>query len=566
MQKVSTGDSTKQQLIGLILVVVTIAVYAQVRHFDFLRFDDQDFVYNKTHITSGLTGPDIAWALTTHDVGNYVPLTRLSWMLDVSLFGLNPGAFHLENVLLHVINSLLIFALLRKATGDLWPSAFVAFVCALHPVRTESVAWVAERKDVLSTMFALLTMLLYVRWTREIEGGRRRGIYLLMCFCFVLAMLAKQMLVTIPFVLMLMDYWPLNRGGRGIWKLTREKIPLLAITVAGVLISYLAASEVVISAGQISVLTRIENAFVSYARYLLEVFWPVHLSPFYPFRRDWPASAVILCPLLLVLMTAVCIGYRRRRPYLLVGWLWFLGVLVPSIGLVQVGEQSIADRWLYVPMIGLAIMVAWSGADLASIGPTIRRAVLVVAMAILIVLGVLSRRQLSYWKNTRTLFAHALSVINSGPAAHMQIGALAEREGDRSTAIAEYQQAALLAPDDFEPEYDLGNLLLDTPDRAIPHFQRALVLRPHDARVENNLGVAFARSHRPDRAFDLFQAAIADDPAYAEPHANLGLLLESAGKNRDAAKEFAAALRIDPQNQIAIAGQKRVAQNPNQTP
>jgi tetratricopeptide (TPR) repeat protein len=538
---------------AFLLLMMTLAVYCNVWRFGFVDYDDDSYVTNNPQVTSGLTLHNIAWAFTTGHAANYHPLTWISLQMDASLSKLNAGFFHLENTVLHAANVVLLFIFLCRATNHLWASAFVAAVFAVHPTHVESVAWITERKDVLSTFFLLLAMLAYLRYC---DGSRWH--YFLMLIWFALSLLAKQMGVTLWIVLLLLDFWPLRRSSVGWTNRLIEKIPLLLLAIAASVATFIAQRNggAVVSAQDLSLAIRAQAAIVGYARYLLAMVWPVNLSVFYPYQRDWPWETVSACGVLLLLISGACVLLRHRQPWLIVGWLWFVIMLMPVSGMIQVGSAAIADRYLYMPSVGLCIMVAWSVRQWVIVRDSIFRRTLVGMLAIVAItfLGVMAFIQTGYWQNSHALRAHAISIINDPEDAHIQLAKLYQKEGNLSAASGEYELAIQVAPRDFTPEFEFANILQDAPAEAIPHYQRAMQLSPHNAKVANNLGVAYLRLRQTDLAEKWFRTAILDDQAYLDPHLNLASLLQSNGNTGGAAAEFKEALKIDPANSRALSG------------
>ncbi|MBV9405513.1 MAG: glycosyltransferase family 39 protein, partial [Acidobacteriaceae bacterium] len=347
--------------ICLVLAAATFAVYAQVRQFEFVNYDDPDYVTGNVHVQQGLTASAVQWAFSSRDAANWFPVTRLSHLVDVQLFGMDSGMHHLVNVAIHAATALLLFLFLNRATRARWPSAFVAFVFALHPLHVESVAWIAERKDVLSAFFCFLSLWLYVRYTEQPDWRR----YVLVAAAFALGLMAKPTIVTLPFLLLLLDFWPLRRGSLRVRALLKEKIPFFAMAAASSTVTYAAqqSSRAIKTFSVFPLELRIENALVSYVVYGVKTFWPVKLAVFYPYPRNIPAWEAAVAGLMLIGITVGVLRAWRRYPFLAVGWLWYLGMLVPVIGIVQVGAQARADRYTYLPMTGLLIMVAWSAAE-----------------------------------------------------------------------------------------------------------------------------------------------------------------------------------------------------------
>ena len=525
-------------LLCLALCILIFAVYWQVWDHSFVNYDDTLYVTKNPHVQDGLTFKDITWSLTATHAGNWHPLTWLSHMLDCQLYGMNPGWHHFSSLLFHTANALLLFLALNRMTGRLWRSAFVAGLFALHPLHVESVAWVAERKDVLSTFFLFLTLLSYV-WYVERRGVYR---YLLIILCFVLGLMAKPMLVTLPFVLLLLDYWPLGRlpvgrlqgaslpptdplvSSRNVFSQARpllwEKIPFFIVAAVSSVITYLAqdSHNAVKTLTKFPLECRLANGLVSYINYIAKVVWPKDLAVFYPHPgQSLPTWQAVFAGLLLLVISIAVIRSGRRYPYLPVGWLWYVGTLVPVIGLVQVGEQAMADRYTYVPLIGLFVIIAWGVPDLVS-GWTFRRTALAVtAAAVLSVLMVRTWKQLHYWKSSTALFEHTLAVTENNSVAHFGLGNALLEEGKTAEAIHNYSEALRLDPGYVGARINWGIALLDQgrPADAINHFFEVLKVNPHDGRVYLNLGVALAREGRTAEAMDYYYKAALQDPVNA---------------------------------------------------
>jgi tetratricopeptide (TPR) repeat protein len=518
--------------ISLALVLASCAVYAQVGRFSFVNYDDPDYV------RSG----NPCWAFTSTEAANWFPITRLSHMLDVELFGMDAGWHHLTSVALHATAAVLLFLFLARATAARGPSAFVAFVFALHPLHVESVAWIAERKDVLCALFWFLALWAYVQ-------GRRAVVIT----AFVLGLMSKPMIVTLPFVLLLVDLWPLKRGLR-----VREKLPLFAIAAAGAVATYAVqyASGAVKPVGALA----LGNALVSYVTYVATTFWPGGLAVFYPYPAELPLWRIALAATALAAITLGVVRAFRPYPYLAVGWFWFLGTLVPVIGIVQVGAQAHADRYTYVPMTGLAIMVAWGGADLLRRWPRLRAGL---AGAACIACAGAAWAQAGYWQNSGTLFAHALDVTEGNYIAEHNLGTyLMEQPGELDEAVAHLQKAVRLRPESGPAHSDLGSALAKMPDRlpeAITELQTAARLLPDSAIPRDNLaraltqaadmryqsGMALAHAGRLPEAAAEFEEAVRLQPDYAEAHNNLGVVLsQMPGRQSEAIAHFREALRL----------------------
>jgi tetratricopeptide (TPR) repeat protein len=541
------------------LFLATLAVYSQVGHFDFVNFDDPEYVTSNPHVRAGITPANAAWAFTSREAANWFPLTRLSHMLDYQMFGLRGGWHHLTNVLLHALAALLLFAFLDGSTGRRWPSAWVAMIFALHPLHVESVAWVAERKDSLSAVFGLLALWSYVRYV-ERPATRR---YLLVAMALALGLMAKPMLVTLPLVLLLVDVWPLGRVTDMSWSriapLLREKTPFFAMAAAAACVTYLVqeAGGAVRSSEAFPLGLRLENALVTYIVYIAKMFWPARLAVFYPYPPEVPAWQAAGAALALVAISIVALRSVRRFPYLAVGWFWYLVMLAPVIGLVQVGAQARADRYTYMPMIGLTIMLAWGAADLAGRVPRAKPAVAALAGATCAACAALTWVQAGYWRDSRALFQHAVDVTEGNYLAHHNLGvALAETPGGLNQAIAHYQAALQIKPDYVRAHTDLGSALARLPGRlpdAIAEYRAALAIDPDLAIPHNNLGNALAQAGRWSEAISEYGAALRIDPDYAdalhnmaEAQYNFGLALAKDGHLSDAVPHFEAALRIQP--------------------
>lgn len=550
--------------ISLVLIAASIFIYAPARNHDFLvTWDDPEYVSENLHVAAGLTWEGVRWAFTTGQTANWLPLTWLSYMLGTQLFGLNAGAQLLANLLLHILNTLLLFGLLHKMTGALGRSALVAALFATHPLHVESVAWVSERKDVLSTLIGLITLWTYVDYTQR--PGRIR--YLKVFLLFALGLTAKPMLVTLPFVMLLLDYWPLGRVALAtgaqegaafasphqrytMMQLVREKLPLLALTVISSIITFLVQQR----AGTVSGLTtlpvnlRVANALVSYAAYIGKMLWPVHLSALYPLYR-WAPEAVLGSSMALVGITAAVIWEARRHPYLPVGWLWYLGTLVPVIGLVQAGYQSMADRYTYVPLIGLFIILAWGIPNL--IPRRSFREFILPAAAGIVILGcaITARVQVEYWKDSVTLWAHALEVTSDNDIAHVLLGDALARLGRTHEAMAHYSEALRIKPDNPEAHSGMGLALANQGrwGEAGAEYSEALRIKPDDADAHNGLGLTLANQGRWGEAMAQYSEAIRLKPTFLDPYCNLGLALAGQGRVEEAISQYSKALSMNPE-------------------
>ena len=554
----------REYLICLFLILATAAVFWQVRNHEFISLDDPEYVTENRQVQNGVTLNGVIWAFTTTHVANWHPLTWLSHMLDYQLYGLNPKGHHLTNVFLHLLNTLLLFFILQRMTGALWRSGFVAALFALHPLHVESVAWVAERKDVLSTLFWLLTMWGYIWYVERPRLSR----YLLTLLAFTLGLMTKPMLVTLPCVLLLLDYWPLKRfqlsqsggdiletagtsedQGASFLRLLLEKTPFLALSAISSMVTFLVQK----SGGAVSafdvypVKIRIANALVSYFSYIGQMVWPRGLAVFYPHPgTSLPLWHAVGAGFLLVCISIAVVRAARRHPYLAVGWLWYLGTLVPVIGLVQVGAQAMADRYTYVPLVGLFVMIAWSIPDFLAANHY-RKIVLSLAVGtVLLALTVCSWLQVQNWKNNLALFKHALNVTENNYVAHDSLGNALAQQGKVEEAIDHYYQALKIKPNSANFHNNLGVALLEKRrvKEAMSHYAVALRLNANYAETYNNFGVAWFTVGKFDEAIAQYREALRLDPNFAKAHNNLGNVLVEKGRFDEAILHYSKALEL----------------------
>jgi len=554
--------------ISLVLIAVILAVFWQVRNHEFIKFDDDEYVTNNPHVKSGLTLSGAIWAFVAMHSNNWHPLTWLSHMLDCELYGLNPGGHHLTNLLIHIVNTLLLFLVLKRMTGARWRSSFVAALFALHPLHVESVAWVAERKDVLSTFFWMLTMETYLRYVNYPRFHR----YLLVLSCFAMGLMSKPMLVTLPFVLLLLDYWPLGRFRFGqlrsdcnvstqkslnlsdqrlsIRQLILEKTPFFVLSAVASILTFVAQQ----SGGTVKSLkffpleTRIANALVSYVTYIGKMVWPSHLGFFYPYPDRVPIWQTSGAVLLLGSISFLVIRASYKRRYLGMGWLWYLGTLVPVIGLVQVGLQSMADRYTYVPLIGLFIMIVWGTHDIFENWQYRNTAFAVSAGLLFSALAIVTWAQVQYWQNSITLFKHTLEVTSENSLMHYNLGVIMLRQGRYSDAITHLSESLRIEPDDADAHNNLGIALVRQGkiQEAMVHYAEALRIKPDDAGTHNNLGVALARQGKIQEAMVHYAEALRIKPDFAEAYGNIGNSLAQQGRIGEAIAHYKEALRIKP--------------------
>jgi len=538
---------------ALLLAAVTVGLFLPAVDHGFIVFDDDAYVTENPQVLGGLTREGLAWAFTSvARAGNWHPLTWLSHMLDVQLFGLDPRGHHLVNVLFHAAAAVLLFLLLRSLTGAGGRSLLAAFLFAAHPLRVESVAWVAERKDVLAAFFWLAATGLYLRFARRPGDGR----LLPVVAAFALGLMAKPMVVTLPFTLLLLDWWPLQRVPVKGWpRLAWEKAPLFALAALSSVITYRAqASAGAMSLARVSDWTsRAANALVSYPRYLGSIAWPTRLSVYYPFPEGGiPAWQVAAAGALLLVLSAAALRWRLRRPYLLTGWLWFLGTLVPVAGFVQVGWQAMADRYLYVPAIGVFLAAAWAGGDLAS--RYVSRRFLAAAGTLLLVgAGLLSFRQAGYWQDSATLFRHALTVTSGNWMAHFNLGHALLAQGDADGAIAQFQEELRLNPRDAEAYNNIGIALERKGDLvgAAASYRSALALDPSLAVAHNNLGGVLFSQSRLMESLACFSEAVRLRPDYVKARFNLAAVLDNLGRSEEAMRRYAETLALQPDHREA---------------
>jgi tetratricopeptide (TPR) repeat protein len=539
------------------LALAILIAYFPVRGFDFVNFDDPDYVSANPHVRQGITPSGIAWAFTSTESANWFPVTRLSHMLDVEMFGMDAGAHHVVNVLLHIIATLLLFAFLQRTTSSRWPSAMAALLFALHPLHVESVAWIAERKDTLAALFWFLSLWLYVRYTEKATLGR----YLAVLASFCLGLMSKPMVVTLPFVLLLVDFWPLRRR-----LLLPEKIPFFALSTLSAAITYLTQSTSgAVDALRVPIAVRLENAVISYVIYIAKMFWPASLAVFYPYPLDIPVWQLALALIAILGISALVIRAVKTRPYLAVGWFWYLGTLVPVIGLVQVGAQARADRYTYVPMVGLAIMLAWGLADVAERWPRSKNIVALAGAAAGVACVILTSMQIQYWRDGGSLFQHAIESTERNDIAHHNLGTFLMSIPGRQTEAVEQLRASLsIHPESAKVHTDLGTALSNLPGRlpeAVGEYKAAIEIAPGFAITHNNLGNTLSKLDRLPEAVEEYRAALRIDPGYAEAHNNLGSVLAGLGHTAEAASEFQEALRLQPNYTEARENLSRL-QNP----
>jgi tetratricopeptide (TPR) repeat protein len=548
-QAKAPAKPTNVRIVAAVLAALTLAVFAQVRHHEFVDLDDTLYVTDNPHVTTGLTTDNAKWALTTGYGANWHPLTWLSHQLDVSLFGMDAGRHHLVSVGWHVLNTLLLFGLLRYMTGALWRPAFVAALFALHPAHVESVAWISERKDVLSTFFWFAATWAYAWWARRAGVAR----YALVAVLLALGLAAKPMLVTLPFTLLLLDVWPLGRSRLPLSKRIIEKLPLFALAAASSVITVIAqrGGGAVTTFDIITPAQRAGNAIVAYAEYLRMLVWPVDLAVLYPYVKSLPTGRVLTAAAIVGVVTLVAWRVRKTQPYLNVGWLWFAGTLVPVIGLVQIGLQSHADRYTYVPYTGLFIAVAWGGHALASRLGVAGRALRVAAAVLVIVAAVASNRQIKMWSSSEALWLRAVTSTRNNARAHYALGMIYARAGDSEAAATQFREALRLRPDLTDARLVVPNLGLALMAQgriaeAIPYLERGCQLNPRDAVLRHRLALAYVGVDRATDAIASWQEAVRIDPNFEEAYFTMGMILAANARVPEAREAFMQVLRLSP--------------------
>jgi tetratricopeptide (TPR) repeat protein len=520
-------DISRTVLICVVLAAATFVAFEGVWSNDFVNYDDDKYITSNEYVQKGLNLESIRWAFTTWHQGNWHPLTWVSHLIDVSVFGMKPAGHHLVSVGFHIANVILLFLILKKMTGAVWPSAFVAAVFGLHPLGAESVAWVAERKNVLSSFFAFLTILAYL-WYSQKPGWRR---YVMVAILFTAGLLSKSMLVTLPFVLILLDHWPMGRfsglnGWRWLWRAIIDKSPLLAMSAASCVVTYLAQLNAGAATDMVAlpIGLRASNALISYVGYIGKVFYPTPLAVLYPLDTNgYPLWETWGCLLLLLAVTTVVILERHRRRFLLTGWLWYLGTLVPVIGLVQVGVQAMADRYMYLPGIGIYIIVAWLGRQVAAKLRLPKAVPATAGVAILTVLLLITRMQVGYWKNSESLFRHSLDVTTENYVMYNNYGEVLKRSGRLNEAIDAFRHALAIRPAWIEVRDKLAYVLQDKglDAEAVAEFEISLRARPDKTGTRNAYGAALVKIGQYDKAIEQFTMVLTEDPCRVNALNNL---------------------------------------------
>jgi Tfp pilus assembly protein PilF len=576
-------------LICLFLIASILIVYIQVKNFEFIHYDDDVYITDNYQVQSGLNSKSIRWAFSSIHGSNWHPLTWISHMTDIEIFGMNAGGHHLSNLFFHIINTILLFYILFRMTKASWCSAIVAGLFALHPLHVESVAWISERKDVLSTMFWLLTMWAYIRYIEKPQPGR----YILILLSFILGLMSKPMLVTLPFVLLIIDFWPLKRLQTGqkfstsglntgdiksvenrIYKkqkklqkskndqkdlfkknirashLIIEKIPLFVLTIVSSIITFIAQRRggAVISLEKYSFSLRTANALVAYVKYIIKMIWPSNLAVLYPYKTEIPLFQIIGAVFILIILSFIFIRTTRKYGFFIVGWLWYLGTLVPVIGLVQVGAQSMADRYTYIPLIGIFILITWGINELVKKWHIQKLIIIILTGIVMISSMIYTRRQARYWLNSIVLFDHTLGVTENNYLMYYNLGLFLSHMGKIEEAIRHYKSALAIKPDYSEALNNLGVTCGKKGDfeSAVQHLKEAIRIQPDYEKAHHNLGIVLGHQKKIDEAIIHFNRAIEIDQNYIDAYKNLGFALMIKGKNREAVKIFKKALQIRP--------------------
>jgi Flp pilus assembly protein TadD len=547
----------KEIIICLFLIVTTLAVYWQMTNHEFLNYDDDIYITKNHHVQAGLEG--IAWAFTATDAANWHPLTWVSHMLDAQLYGMNPGQHHMTNLLFHIVNTLLLFLIFKRMTGHLWRSGFIAALFTLHPLHVESVAWVAERKDVLCAFFWMLTMYSYVRYVERPEANR----YFLVLLFFMMGLMAKPMIVTLPFALLLLDYWPLRRFRFGrsdssksgqerlfALHLILEKAPLFLLTAASSVVTLLVqqSGEAMAALDVLPLNVRIGNALVSYAGYLGKMFWPHEMAVLYPHPGELPLWQIVGACLLLISISLLAISTAKQRPWFIVGWLWYIGTLVPVIGLVQVGTQAMADRYTYVPLIGIFIVIAWFVPELVARRPHKKILLATLAIICLSILMTATWIQVRYWENSTALFKHTLNVTANNHIAHTKLGEALAEQNRTVEAIRHYSEALRIEPGFVQAHLNMGDAhaSLGNSEDAVYYYNKALQKKPNYEKAHNNLGNVMARQGNFEAAVYHYNEALKINPNYAGAYYNLGKIAANQGKIEEAIFYFKKTLEVSP--------------------
>jgi tetratricopeptide (TPR) repeat protein len=561
----------------MLLVVITAITYCKSISNEFINYDDNYYVTDNANVQNGLTINSIVWAFKETSMINYHPMTWLSHIVDYELYGTNPVGHHMTNIVLHILNSLLLFTFLTYATKKTWESFFVAALFAIHPLHVESVAWIAERKDLLSAFFGFTALIAYLSYVKRPAAIR----YLLVFISYLLGLMSKPMLVTLPYVMLLVDYWPLGRfksmnrdtltfddgstNGPGAqchrWKqIIIEKIPFILLSTVFCFITYYTQqkAQAVLSFEKIGLFSRIANALVAYATYMMKMVLPVRLAIIYPTTVTVPLWQISVSLFVLTVLTALFVGLKRNYPYLLVGWLWFLGTLVPVIGIVKAGDISMADRYTYIPLVGLFVIITWGASDILEKCRSKKMVVSGLIIATIAVLSAVTMNQLTYWKNSKALFTHALDVTTNNCKAHNNLGVALAQQGNIDEAVAHFIKSYEICPTHDDAYFNLGYVFESkgNRDEAVIEYEKALKVNPRHAKAHYSLGELYARRGNFDAAAGHFQQAALSDPNNVKAHYNLGACYLRMNKIAEALNQFNIVLRIKPEHEGARRGKE----------
>ena len=518
VNKINLHQNKQKLIIFIILTVLTLSVYWQVHRYDFINYDDPVYITENHQVQSGITTDGFRWAFTTKYFGLWNPLVWLSFMVDHQLYGLKAGGYHVTNLILHLLSTLLLFWLFHRMTGAVWRSAFVAAFFALHPLHVESVAWVSERKDVLSAFFWMLTLCFYVYYTEKPAIKR----YLLIVFSFVLALLSKPMVITLPVIMILLDYWPLRRfesrkGNLFLWQV-KEKLPLIVLSVTAVLITYYTPSTHK-SYELLPLETRLANAPVAFVIYLVKTFWPHNMTIFYPFPSQIPVWKITVSLLFIILSSLIIILKTRRLPYLFVGWFWFIIAIAPAIGIIQIGDFAMTDRYHYLPSIGISIMLAWGIPSFIRNKPAEKKILLPLAVLVLMILAVLTWKQCDYWKSSVELWKHAVNVTKNNFLAYNNLAIALFAEGKN--------------------------------EQAIYYYNKAITIKPFEVVPYQNKAIVYAKTGQYNLAIDSYSEALRIKSDNSDAYYSRGALYHQLGRYQEAVEDFSSAIRLQPDNSLA---------------
>ncbi len=539
-----------------LIIVTTLSVYFQVKNFEFISYDTPEYVYENKYVAQGLSAEGIKWALTTTYMSNWHPLSWLSHMLDVTLFGLEPGSHHLMNVFIHLLNTFLLYIIFLRMTGKQLQSATVAALFALHPLHVQSVVWVAERKDLLSTMFFMLTVIAYLNYLKN----HSLKWYLSVILIYILGLACKPMIVTLPFVLWLLDYWPLKRYG---FKLNTpgrkvaaysfgDKMPLLMLSAASSVITIVAQQSggAMASLGEIGLKARLVNAVFGYTMYLRKIIWPDNIAIVYPYPEHLSSWAIVYSCVCILGTSMLSFWSIKKRPWLAVGWLWFVGTLVPVIGIVQVGMQSMADRYTYIPAIGIFVMVSWGMIAVMEEHSFNNKWMFALLIMLLFVYSSVTWKQIGYWRNSETLFRHTIDVTEKNYIAHNNLGYELLEKGDLDNAIRHLSRAIEIKPEFEVAHLNLGIAFSKTGniEKAKEQYKIAIQMKPDYPEAYSNLGNVYYREGKYREAVTLYTRALGLKPDFVEAYNNMAAAMIQLGDNKKAIELFQNALRIDPDN------------------